>query len=163
MSMQSVFRLILLSTLGFVLAGCGTMLVPQKSGFSQQAALQDIPSSWTNSKQPYASGVQSLRSLTNDKALLAYIDQVLEQNISLRQSELAYQRAELERQKAAGGLWPNLNLSSTADRSRSKSQQAAPGQKRASYANNIGLDASINWELDIWGKLADRKKAASAG
>lgn len=160
--MQSVFRLILLSTLGFVLAGCGTMLVPQKSGFSQQAALQDIPSSWTNSKQPYASGVQSLRSLTNDKALLAYIDQVLEQNISLRQSELAYQRAELERQKAVGSLLPSLTLSSTGERARTKSQQSAPGQKKASYANSIGLNASINWELDIWGKLADLKKAASA-
>ncbi len=73
--------------------------------------------------------------------------------------ELTAARARVEQAAAAFGivksaLMPSLDVKAEGDRSRTETEGTATTR------NTIAFEAALNWELDLWGRLRARKKAA---
>lgn len=129
------------------LTACGT--APRH--YSPDKALADIPEQWAVKTEQGGEG-QDLFSLLPNADLELMVVQLLADNPAQQRKmfELAELRA-LEGQARSAQL-PQLSLS--LDRERS----GASGSK-ASNQNRARLD--VSWELDIWGRLANQRKAAS--
>ncbi|KZK77215.1 Cation efflux system protein CusC precursor [Pseudovibrio sp. Ad46] len=152
--MRSLSHMLIFAASGILLASCTTGLSPQRTTFTEEMAVKQTPAEWKQGVSPQAQNLSSLLALSSDKKLNTHVDAVLANNISLRQSVLDLQKAELEREKTSDSLWPTLTFNSSADRQRSKSAQGT------SYASSVGGDLTVNWEADLWGKLSDRARAS---
>ena len=90
--------------------------------------------------------------------LRADIESLMDENL-----ELAAARARVEQAAAAFGiakaaLYPSLDATVSADRSRVKEDQAGGS---TTTRNTISLGGALNWELDVWGRLRALKEAAA--
>jgi NodT family efflux transporter outer membrane factor (OMF) lipoprotein len=88
----------------------------------------------------------------HDATLDSLITRAIENNLDLRQAELRVRQARYSRAIAAGGLWPNVNVSANYRRSRDTIGSADFYQ--------AGFDAS--WEVDVFGGLRRSVEAANA-
>jgi NodT family efflux transporter outer membrane factor (OMF) lipoprotein len=89
----------------------------------------------------------------HDARLDSLIQRAIESNLDLQQAELRIRQARAARAIAAGGLWPNVDVSASYRRSR------ATGFGSADFYQ-AGFDAS--WELDIFGRVRRSVEAADA-
>ncbi|MFS8182743.1 TolC family protein [Pseudovibrio denitrificans] len=152
--MRSLSHKLILAASGVLLASCTTSLSPERTTFTEEMAVGQTPTEWSQKGSSHGQALSSLLALSSDKKLNKHVDAVLANNISLRQSVLDLQKAELELDKASGTLWPTLTFNSQADRQRVKSTQGS------SYQNSVGGDLTVQWEADLWGKLSDRAYAS---
>ncbi|AEV39002.1 RND efflux system, outer membrane lipoprotein, NodT family [Pseudovibrio sp. FO-BEG1] len=152
--MRSLSHKLILAASGVLLVSCTTSLSPERTTFTEEMAVGQTPTEWSQKGSSHGQALSSLLALSSDKKLNKHVDAVLANNISLRQSVLDLQKAELERDKASGTLWPTLTFNSQADRQRVKSTQGS------SYQNSVGGDLTVQWEADLWGKLSDRAYAS---
>lgn len=160
--MRFLSHKLILAASGLALAGCTTSLSPERTTFTEAMAVSQTPAEWSQKTSGRGEKVSSLLALSADKKLTSHVEAVLENNISLRQSVIDLQKADLERAKTSGALWPTLTFNSSTDRQRVKSEGTT------SHQNSVSGNLSINWEVDLWGKLSDqasasrRSRAASA-
>ncbi|QUS55066.1 TolC family protein [Pseudovibrio brasiliensis] len=152
--MRSLSHKLILAASGVLLASCTTSLSPERTTFTEEMAVGQTPTEWSQKGSSHGQALSSLLALSSDKKLNKHVDAVLANNLSLRQSVLDLQKAELERDKASGTLWPTLTFNSQTDRQRVKSTQGS------SYQNSVGGDLTVQWEADLWGKLSDRAYAS---
>jgi NodT family efflux transporter outer membrane factor (OMF) lipoprotein len=90
-----------------------------------------------------------------DSRLDSLVLRALESNLDLQQAESRIRQARAARAVAAGGLWPNVDVSASYRRSRSG---AASTGSRDLY--QAGFDAA--WELDVFGGVRRSIEAADA-
>jgi NodT family efflux transporter outer membrane factor (OMF) lipoprotein len=89
----------------------------------------------------------------HDSTLDSLVQRAVESNLDLQQAELRIRQARATRAIAAGGLWPNVDVSASYRRSRSTGVGSADFYQ-------VGFDAS--WELDIFGRVRRGVEAADA-
>jgi NodT family efflux transporter outer membrane factor (OMF) lipoprotein len=95
----------------------------------------------------------------NDPTLNSLISRALDANLDARQSVLRVRQARAARAVAAGGLWPNLDLSAAYRRARSGG--AGIGDSPDARSNyQASFDAS--WEIDVFGGVRRSIQAADA-
>lgn len=112
----------------------------------------------------------SWREFFNDSLLVQLIDTAIENNLDLLQ---ALQRIEMSRfqvQHATGALLPQLGLGTSAairrfglytmDGAGNSSTEMLPGQIVPTDLPDFYLGTYATWEVDIWGKLRNKRKAA---
>ncbi|WP_322999252.1 efflux transporter outer membrane subunit [Castellaniella sp.] len=78
-------------------------------------------------------------------------------NLDIAQAEAQYRQAQAALGSARAGLFPSLDVSSSATRS---------GQGLSSTnnpSNNFSLSGSVSWEIDLWGRVRRDVEAAQAG
>ncbi|WP_424268790.1 efflux transporter outer membrane subunit [Castellaniella sp.] len=78
-------------------------------------------------------------------------------NLDIAQAEAQYRQAQAALGSARAGLFPSLDVSSSATRS---------GQGLSSAnnpSNNFSLSGSVSWEVDLWGRVRRDVEAAQAG
>ncbi len=109
----------------------------------------EIPAQWQNSVPDVPNGTKLVQWVKSDR-LNQLIEQALKNNQTIQINQLEVQKANLTLDRAGAVFWPQLDLSLSANRS--KSDDAISNQFRA------GLSAS--YEIDLWGKLSDAQKAA---
>ena len=114
----------------------------------------DVPTNWTESSVEQALEPGWLTRF-NDPGLKAYVDQVIEHNLSLRALIYRVDAAAAAARKARAPLLPSVALSGT-------------GRAIDTY-NDSNLQSTtaeailgISWELDIWGRLRAQRNAAVA-
>ena len=89
----------------------------------------------------------------DDFLLSDLVMQALQANTTVLGAQAALRQARALRDAAAGGLWPTVGASVSAQRSRA-------GGNPSSNAFNLGLDAS--WELDVFGAKRNAVNSAQA-
>jgi len=115
----------------------------------------DIPEKWTFTKNSNKS-IDKWLSDFKDKNLFSLVDEAVKNNWNFQASAARLEEAYAVAKIAGADRLPTLNLEGNASRSRSGSNISRQ------HSNEYGLFARFSWELDIWGKLKDRKEAAEA-
>ncbi len=145
---------------------CALVVVGCTVGPNFQRPKMDVPSNWTGATtQPSTrpsittsapAEIIAWWTTFKDPKLDSLITRALDDNLDLKQAELRIRQARGNRAIAAGGLWPNVDVS--ASYRRSGSGNSAGGGSRDLY--QAGFDAS--WEIDVFGGVRRSVEAADA-
>ncbi len=73
----------------------------------------------------------------------------LNNNFQLKQQALAIEIQQQQLTIAGSALWPSLDMSLNANR-----RKTVVDENSASYGASVSLDLSLQYELDLWGKLS---------
>jgi outer membrane protein, multidrug efflux system len=133
---------------------------------------QPIPSAFVNDKDSVSSANINWKQYFNDTLLTKLIDTALAGNIDL---QMALQRVEVARatsKQARAALFPQINASPmgglrryglyTMDGAGNISTFITPGQIVPVDLPDYYLGLQSSWEVDVWGKLRNQKRAALA-
>jgi NodT family efflux transporter outer membrane factor (OMF) lipoprotein len=128
-----------------------------------------VPSSYATSQDTTNSAKVQWRKYFTDPNLIALIDTALknnqELNITMQEIEIAKNEVKARKGeylpfggiKASGG--PDKAGAYTWNGQSEEAQKTSGGKK---YIGDFAISAFFSWELDIWGKLRNAKKAAVA-
>lgn len=129
-----------------------------------------IPAFFPGTTDSLNSAQFSWKSYFDDPYLLSLIDTALQNNFDL---QVTFQRIETNRAeilRADGLLRPQVNLQNTnalrkyglytMDGAGNISTEMLPGKIVPIHLPDFLIGASASWEIDIWGKLKNNKKAA---
>ncbi|MGC9325664.1 MAG: efflux transporter outer membrane subunit [Desulfomonilia bacterium] len=132
----------------------------------QDYARPDIPLSdaWntrlnngSSKSEPDPQELASWWKALDDPILTGLMDTALENNLDVKKAKERLRQARAERSTVQAGLFPTLDASGSATRSRS-SQESGAGSSRTMYS--AGFDAG--WEIDLFGGVRRSVEAAEA-
>lgn len=158
-------RVMILAALLPLLAGCGSLI---DSEFAAPEVA--VPADW-RAPEPTAAalpgapapGVERWWRAFGDPTLNALVAEALERNADLAVATVAVRRAQLQSGLARDALFPQLDASLDASRSRrfydtDGDSGGLSGGERTS--TSYGLSGSVSYELDLWGRLGNELDAA---
>jgi len=90
--------------------------------------------------------------------LNAVVTEALNANRDLQSAAARVDAARAQAKISSAALWPDMDLSFSAQRSQRTPSGLAVGFSPA--VTRFGLDANISWEADLWSRLDDQSKAA---
>ena len=124
-----------------------TVAKPTQAESAQRTGL--VPVQW---QAPHEAGrvKQDLLGVFNTPTLQPFIQQALRNNPNLQQTALRLKEQRLLSGQSRAAALPIVNLSSSAQRS---------GLETGAETTRYNLGLSANWEIDLWGKLADQAQA----
>lgn len=132
-----------------ILAGCAASPTSQNYAQQAQADLNITEQAATEAEQV---APILLPELIGSESLNALIDQALTANPSLQQTLLTLEITQLQRRQTGADRLPDLDAGISA----SKQEENSTTASETSHTGSLTL--SLN--LDLWGKLSDRYKAA---
>lgn len=94
----------------------------------------------------------------DDPLLQSWVERAIADNLGLEEIRYRLEAARYQRKISGSSFWPGLNLGGSGQRSKTNADNSNSGQK--SYDNLYSVEASLSWEIDLWGKLYDNYKAA---
>jgi NodT family efflux transporter outer membrane factor (OMF) lipoprotein len=105
-----------------------------------------------------------------DRELTTLEDQVDISNQTVAAAAAGYEAAAQIVREGTAGLFPSISASYTPSRTRtprtttssSASTSSSTSSAGAAYANSFKLGASVNWELDLWGRIRRTIEADAA-
>ncbi len=136
----------------------------------KRAENKNVPASYNNKKDSINTANIKWKSFFTDQNLIALIDTALKNNqeLNIMLQEISIAKNDVRAKK--GSYVPNLEVGIEAglDKSSRYTSKGAvdeaidiiPGQKNPQPLANYVLGANISWEIDIWKKLRNAKKAA---
>lgn len=134
-------------------SGCGTYSNYQRQTVAADSLLRTDHAGLL----PTVLGVpQGWRDLFVEPALVALIEQGLAHNNDLNIAKLHVDAAKAALRNAKGDLFPSLELGASGETARFKNSDFTQSEQKF----NVGAEAS--WEVDIFGKRQNAKKAAAA-
>ncbi len=170
---KSVATTLKLSTisLAIVLAGCASRIqdlpespeiaIPQS--FDQANVAVALPSETSSTQKEEEQPVKAgWVSNFGDADLNKHVQKALQNNPDLWSSASQLRNAIEQVTVTGSALWPSLSLSGTASNTDSTEETDADGESN-SEIRSIGGTLDISWEIDVWRKLSERKKAAALG
>ena len=101
----------------------------------------------------------------NDPVLTSYVDQLLQENLDLRQAServiQAQERVNIQR----GGFFPTLGAGADASRNFTSFNGGAGigALNNRVYTTSYGADLSTSWQIDLFGKIRRSVESADAG
>ncbi len=112
------------------------------------------PGSWSEVSKGNEKKISSgWLSEFNDSALTKTVNEALEHNNILKISSARLKQAKENAIIGSSRLYPSVDLSSDA---------AVTDRTTTSTTRNYGLNLAASWEIDLWGRLRDRSRAADA-
>lgn len=134
--------------------------------------VKPVPSSYIGTKDSVNSATVSWKSLFTDETLIQLVDTALKNNLDLLITMQNIEAAKANARLAHRSLFPSFGLSASAaqrkfglytmDGSGNATTEITPGQLIPIHLPDYYLGLQTSWELDIWGKLCNKKKAALA-
>lgn len=147
-----------------IFAGCSIPKVVQTD------ERKDLPSSWNNSIDSTNSASIQWRNFFEDKYLTDLIDTALKNNqelsITLQEIEIArndirFRKGQLlPKVEAGGGIGIEKVGRYTSQGAGDASTEIKPGEEVPEWLPDYRIGAYATWEVDIWKKLSNAKKAA---
>ena len=152
----------------FILFACSCK--PSKT--EQGKPLREMPATYQGNADSANSATINWRSYFSDPLLLSLIDTVLFNNFDLLIAEKRIVAAEADIRFAKGARAPTVGAGVSAGINRygeytmngagNKNTLIYGNQYIPEYLPNLYLGFQASWEVDLWGKLGQRKKAATA-
>lgn len=151
--------------LALLVTSCGALKVPQRSANKQ------TPDQYLTRGDSTNAASMSWRKYFSDPYLLALIDTALHQNqeLNILLHEIEISRNEIRARKgeylpfvgitAGGGLEREARY--TRNGAVAEAVEIKPGKPIPAPFGDVGLGLSASWELDIWKKLRNARKAAA--
>jgi NodT family efflux transporter outer membrane factor (OMF) lipoprotein len=148
--------------LGFAMAGllAGCAAVSPESRMGEAGA----PGSWAASKEARAGIDRKWVGKIGGGELRGLVDQALSNNQDLKAAAARVDRASAEAKIAGASRMPSLGLDGNGRRNR-QSNIGFPGGAGAPPSNvnqQLGVNLSAAWELDVWGRAKAGQEAAIA-
>ncbi|GLK79856.1 efflux transporter outer membrane subunit [Methylopila turkensis] len=153
----SALRVGIAASLALLLAGCAV-------GPDYRTPSLAMPVSWkgeaakTRPARPQLS--QWWRNL-GDPLLNALVDEAVAGNLDVASAKAAIREARATRRQAVGGLFPTVDGTADADRTKTAATQTGTGASVTASTFQSGFDAS--WELDLFGATRREVEAATYG
>ena len=153
-----------------ILGACLAVASCKVPGMVQRTENKSVPPSYNNNRDTANAATVDWRTFFKDKALVSLIDTAIqnnqELNITLQEIEIA--RNEIRFRK--GALLPTVGLRGaigvekvgryTSQGAGDASTEIKPGKEMPDPLMDFTVAAYANWEVDIWKKLRNSKKAA---
>lgn len=140
-TMKFKTRLVAAALSAVWLSGCGSLM---RSDY--QAPEVQVPANWQQMQVAGDVSMDPWWLAFNDPTLNQYITQVLAQNNDLTLATLTLKKARLQLGLAQDDLFPTLSSSTSGQVQKSLDS----GESADSYSTNL----SVNYELDLWGKIS---------
>lgn len=132
------------------LSGCSTL--DSQQTFAQRKNEILIPVNWQASEEYINTKfTNQLLSLVNEESVSTLVQQSLTANYDLRATAIRLKQARLLERQTDINTHPTLDAKFQSGRS-----------KTGTISNSQTLSMDLNWELDVWGRLADSSDAATA-
>ena len=143
----------------FVLTGCGTYSNYHRQGsvVNDSIVRSDLAQADSTLSTSHASFSQGWREVFTEPRLVALIEEGLAHNSDLNIAKLHVDAAKASLRQAKGELFPSLELGVNGETNRFKNSGNDPQTE-----SKFGFKAEASWEVDIFGKLQNAKKAAAA-
>ncbi|GAA4095689.1 TolC family protein [Zhongshania borealis] len=145
-------RLAALCLSSAILVGCAA--TPNSHSYADQARRDFAPITNTTAEKSEANLI-SLPDLIGSNSLNALISRAVDANPSLQQTLLTLKISQMERRQTGAARLPELDAGLNAAKQDTKDSSAANND--TSYSGSL----TLNWQLDVWGKLNDRYLAAA--
>lgn len=149
-------RFKLLLSLLVLLAGCavGPDYKPVALDLGERYyALETEQKEWVPVVALPKAGAGQWWQLFNEPELNQWIQRLHSQNLDLAQAEARYRQAQAALEQTRSTLFPQLGLSSSAQRS---------GAGHGNVSNQYNLAGNASWEIDIWGRIRRAVEASDA-
>jgi len=118
---------------------------------NQNAKLEiGAPSEWKSESVNEAFQPQNWISDFDDPQLVKIIEEAMAYNYDLKAAESRLAASIAGSVSAQSGIWPSLNLTGNSNKSR---RSSASGIQQTPTSQTFGLNARLNWEVDLWGKV----------
>jgi len=143
----------------FVLTGCGTYSNYHRQGsiINDSIVRSDLAQADASLFTLHSSFPQGWREMFTEPRLVALIEEGLAHNSDLNIAKLRVDAAKASLRNAKGELFPSLELGAKGETGRFKNSGNDPQTE-----SKFGFSAEASWEVDIFGKLQNAKKAAAA-
>ncbi len=144
--MNKVTSIIMMLLLILISQGC--------SVFSTRPtpSLPELPSKLVSAPvSPELKITDALLEMVQDVRAKALVDEALKNNYNLKATALRLKSSGLLLSRTSAPRLPNVNAGYTISRDNQTFDRTPQNQHKVAL--------SVNWELDLWGKLADRHKA----
>ena len=143
----------------FVLTGCGTYSNYHRQGsiINDSIVRSDLVQADASLFTHHSSFPQGWREMFTEPRLVALIEEGLAHNSDLNIAKLHVDAAKAALHNAKGELFPSLELGAKGETVRFKNSENDPQTE-----SKFGFSAEASWEVDIFGKLQNAKKAAAA-
>lgn len=143
-------RGLLFAVMSLLLAGCGISAVAIKP---------DAAAAPPERRTDTAAGVLADGWLArmNDAELVGLIERAMEGNFALAQQAALVRQAEQQLRIDGAVLYPEVDLSLDISRSRSDNDATPP----SNVSTLAGADLTLQWEIDLWGKLSATARQAN--
>lgn len=143
----------------FVLTSCGTYSNYQRKGsiINDSIVRSDLAQAEDSLLTLHSSFSQGWRELFTEPRLAALIEEGLAHNSNLNIAKLHVDVAKASLRNAKGELFPSLKLGAKGETERFKNSGNDPNTE-----SKFDFKAEVSWEVDIFGKLQNAKKAAAA-
>ena len=143
----------------FVLTGCGTYSNYHRQGsiINDSIVRSDLAQADASLFTLHSSFPQGWREMFTEPRLAALIEEGLAHNSDLNIAKLHVDAAKASLRNAKGELFPSLELGAKGETGRFKNSGNDPQTE-----SKFGFSAEASWEVDIFGKLQNAKKAAAA-
>ncbi len=148
-SNNNLSRLLSYSLLASVVALTGCLSQPRDERVSAQ-----LPAAFSSEEELPAPPPTGWLQSFADPALNRWVDQAVQDNFDINAALARLEAARQQRIIAGSTLWPSLGLELDGQRSKTVTSSTT------SYDNNFAANAVISWEVDLWGRLRDGRKAA---
>jgi NodT family efflux transporter outer membrane factor (OMF) lipoprotein len=129
-----------------------------------------VPTSYANATDSINSGKSKWKDFFKDADLAALIDSALKKNqeLNIVLQEIQISKNEVRARRGAFLPFMNAGLGAGVEKSGRYTSQGAsdanteimPGKAFPDPLQNYGLGVNVTWEVDIWKKLRNAKKAA---
>ncbi|MFH1276899.1 MAG: efflux transporter outer membrane subunit [Candidatus Eisenbacteria bacterium] len=144
-----------------LLAGCGS--APKRA--TPETNLT-VPPVWTAGVPAEEEAVDAWWSGFGSPVLDSLVPAALARNYDLAAALARLDAAAAEARVAGAGLWPSLDLSYAASRSRRNfigfPSFGGDGGVARTTSNSHGVSLNSGWEIDLWGRVRAGKSAAAA-
>lgn len=158
-----VFGLVVVCLL---MAGC------QTTKNIESSAIKPMPESFANTKDSTNSATIDWRQFFSDSALIDLIDIALKNNLDVLMTLQKIEIARTDLRLRKGALLPEISGGGsvsqrrfgryTMDGAGNRATEITPGHMVPDDLPDYYIGLQTTWEMDIWGKLRNKKKAAFA-
>ncbi len=164
MKLNHKFNVAVLSAATFVLMSCKSLKPVPKMD------LKPMPVAYTSSTDSVNSAQVKWHEFFTDKDLVSLIDTALKNNLEVLSTWQNIEMARNNVKMRKGKLLPTVSAGAeagvekvglyTSQGAGDASADITPGEKVPEQLTNYMLGLNTTWEVDVWGKLRNAKKAA---
>ncbi|WP_024462432.1 efflux transporter outer membrane subunit [Marinimicrobium sp. LS-A18] len=140
-----------------LLSGCAL-------GPDYQAQTPDLPDQWPEHELlgQDTGDWQQWWTRFDDATLNALVERALDDNLELQVQLQRIEQARAELGFSKANRWPSLNAQADATREQGSTAVMPPELGGGQIRNQFSVNGVLSYELDLWGRLAREREAASA-